>query len=141
MAGEEREEGRGKGRRAKREGGGEAQGWPDSGVVGTEACSGSAGAPGAGFAGAAFMRPGRKKVAGETLPVALTPPQPVERTATARQAAAEAKRRERALFMGRALERGWNAATGKLEAPARRRMDIGPAVATRWAHGSPRVDR
>ena len=58
------------------------------------------------MAGVAFMRPGRKKVAGETLPVALTPPQPVENTATAMQAAAEAKRTERALFMGASIREG-----------------------------------
>lgn len=52
------------------------------------------------------MNPGRKKVAGETLPVALTPPQPEARKAMATPATAMAKRTERALFMPPSIREG-----------------------------------
>jgi hypothetical protein len=50
----------------------------------TSLAGGCAGAVGSafGFGGSAFIRPGRRKLAGETLCEALTPPQPVASHAT-----------------------------------------------------------
>lgn len=73
------------------------QGWPPASEAdfANSRPSGAAGAVGAGFGGSTFMIPGSKKVAGETLWVALMPPHPATSIVPVTAAAQPSQRTQR----------------------------------------------